>query len=85
MPVKYECAICGRSSEDRAEFVEFRDPVKLGSVVERAKRRGRVIKEEEVKFVCYKCSTEMYSEETRGPKSVRVTCPRCGEVIEVWL
>jgi len=80
----YECAICGRSSDERSEFVEFMDPVKLPKVVERARSRGRRVRPEDVKYVCLKCSTEMYQEETRPPRSLKVVCPRCGEVVEVW-
>lgn len=81
----YECAICGYSSSVRAEFVEFRDPVKLPKVAERAAGRGRKIRAEDVKYICLKCSVEMYQEETKPPRQVRVVCPRCGEVVEVWL
>jgi len=84
-PTKYTCAVCGYTSDNRPEFVEFRDPVKLDRVVERARGRGRSVRREDVKYVCLRCSVEMYSEETRGPRPVRVTCPRCGEVFEVWL
>jgi predicted RNA-binding Zn-ribbon protein involved in translation (DUF1610 family) len=81
----YQCAICGYSSSVRAEFVEFIDPVKLPRVVERARGRGRSLKTEDVRFVCLRCSVELYQEETRSPRPVRVVCPRCGEVVEVWL
>jgi len=83
--MSYTCAICGYSSDTRAEFVEFQDPVKLKRVVEKARGRGRTIREEEVKYICIKCSVEMYSEETKPPRLIRITCPRCGEVIEAWL
>ena len=82
---EYVCAICGYRSSIRAEFVEFKDPVKLPKVVDRARARGRDIKPEDVKYICLKCSVEMYQEETKSPRAVRVVCPRCGEVIEVWL
>ncbi len=82
--MSYVCAICGYSSNVRAEFVEFNDPVKLKRVVEKAKSRGRDIRGEEVKYICIKCSIELYSEETKPPRLTRITCPRCGEVIEVW-
>ena len=82
---QYICAICGYSSDNRYEFIEFRDPVKKGKVVEKAKMKGRIIKEQDIEFICYKCSAEMYSEEIRGPRPIRATCPRCGEVFEVWL
>jgi len=77
--------VCGYSSDVRAEFIEFLDPVKLPKIVEKAKNRGRSIKAEEVRFICIKCSAELYQEETKPPKSIRVTCPKCGEVIEVWV
>jgi len=80
-----ECAICGYRSTNRAEFVEFRDPVKLPKVVDRARARGRNIRDGDVKYICLKCSAEMYQEETKPPRLVRVVCPRCGEVTEVWL
>jgi DNA-directed RNA polymerase subunit RPC12/RpoP len=82
---EFECAVCGYRSSNRAEFVEFRDPVKLPRVVERARARGRGVGPEDVKYLCLKCSAELYQEETRSPRSIRVVCPRCGEVIEVWL
>ena len=81
----YECAACGYRSSVRAEFVEFRDPVKLPRVVDRARARGRSARPGDVVYVCLRCSVEMYQEETRSPRLVRVVCPRCGEVIEVWL
>jgi DNA-directed RNA polymerase subunit RPC12/RpoP len=81
----YECAVCGYSSGVRTEFVELRDPVKLPRVVERARVRGRNIKAEDVKYICLRCSAEMYQEETKPPRLVRVVCPRCGEVVEAWL
>jgi len=81
----YVCAICGYSSNVRQEFVEFMDTVKTDTVVERSRRKGRGVNKEDIKYICIKCSVEMYSEETRGPRSVRVTCPKCGEVIDVWL
>ena len=81
----YECAICGYRSANRAEFVEFRDPVKLPKVVDKARGRGRSVKAEDAKFICLRCSAEMYQEETKPPRLVRVVCPRCGEVVEVWL
>jgi DNA-directed RNA polymerase subunit RPC12/RpoP len=81
----YECAVCGYKSSVRAEFVEFLDPVKLPRVVEKAKGRGRGVKAEDVRYVCLKCSVEMYQEETKPPRAVRIVCPRCGEVVEVWL
>jgi DNA-directed RNA polymerase subunit RPC12/RpoP len=81
----YECAICGYRSTNRAEFVEFRDSVKLPRVVEKARGRGRNIGAGDAKYICLKCSVEMYQEETKPPRLVRVVCPRCGEVVEVWL
>jgi DNA-directed RNA polymerase subunit RPC12/RpoP len=80
----YTCAICGYTSSVRAEFVEFNDPVKLPRVVERARARGRSVRAGDVKYICLRCNTELYQEETRSPRPVRVVCPRCGEVIEVW-
>jgi DNA-directed RNA polymerase subunit RPC12/RpoP len=81
----YECVICGYKSDVRAEFVEFLDPIKLSKVVDKARARGRNIKAEDVKYICLKCSVELYQEETKSPRSIRVICPRCGEVIEIWL
>jgi DNA-directed RNA polymerase subunit RPC12/RpoP len=81
----YECAICGYKSNVRAEFVEFLNPVKLSKVIEKAKTRGRNVRADQVKYICLRCSVELYQEETKSPRSVRVICPRCGEVIEVWL
>ena len=77
--------ICGYTSHVRAEFVEFMDPVKLPKVVEKAKSRGRTVKVEGAMYICVKCSCEMYGEEVKQPRSIKVTCPKCGEVIEVWL
>jgi len=85
MSETYTCAICGYSSSVRAEFVEFEDPVVLPRVVEKARARGRMIRHEDVRFICLRCNLELYREETRSPRPVRVVCPRCGEVIEVWL
>jgi len=82
--LSYECAICGRSSSVRSEFVEFMDPVKLPRALERAKGRGRAVKAEDVRYVCVSCSIEMYQEEVRPPRAVRAICPRCGEAVEVW-
>ena len=82
---EYECAICGYRSSSRAEFVEFNDPVKLPRVVDKAKARGRVVKPVNVKYICIRCSAEMYQEETKPPRAIRVVCPRCGEAVEVWL
>ena len=77
--------MCGYSSDEKAEFVEFLDPVKLPKVIEKARSRGRSVKAGEVKYICLKCTTELYQEETKPPKSVKVTCPKCGEVIDVWV
>jgi len=85
MSVMYVCAICGYSSDARQEFVEFKDPVNLRRAVEKAKGKGRTIKESDVKYICLNCSLELYSEGTRGPRSIRATCPKCGEVFDVWL
>jgi len=81
----YTCAICGYTSDVRADFVELNDPVKLPKVVERARGRGRSVRAGDVKYICLRCNMELYQEETRSPRPVRVVCPRCGEVIEVWL
>ena len=81
----YVCAVCGHTSDVRQEFVEFRDPASLGRAVEKARSRGRAISEGDVRYLCLKCSQELYGEGVRGPRSVRVACPRCGEVFEVWL
>jgi predicted RNA-binding Zn-ribbon protein involved in translation (DUF1610 family) len=80
----YTCAICGYTSTSRAEFVEFNDPVKLPRVTERARARGRRLEPGDVRFICLRCNTELYQEEVRSPRPVRVVCPRCGEVVEVW-
>ena len=82
---EYVCAICGYTSTVRAEVVEFKDPVKLPKVLDRARSRGRSIKADDVRYVCLKCSVEMYGEETKQPRSMKVTCLKCGEVVEVWL
>ena len=84
-PKQYTCAICGYISDNRSEFIEFRDPVKADTVVEKARGRGRSVKKEDVRFICLKCSVELYGEEIKQPRPIRITCPRCGEVIEVWL
>jgi len=81
----YECATCGYKSEYRHEFVEFKDPIKLPKVIDRAKAKGRNIKSKDVKYVCIKCSVEMYQEETKPPKSIKIIAPKSGEEIEVWL
>jgi DNA-directed RNA polymerase subunit RPC12/RpoP len=80
----YECAICSYRSWNRTEFVEFMDSVKLSKVVELAKLKGRDITAENVRYLCLKCSTELYQEETKSPKAMKVVCPKCGEVIDVW-
>jgi len=79
----YECAVCGYRSWNRAEFVEFMDPIKLPKVIELAKLKRRDIVED-VKYLCLKCNTELYQEETKSPKAMKVVCPKCGEVIDVW-
>jgi DNA-directed RNA polymerase subunit RPC12/RpoP len=81
----YTCSICGYTSTARSEFVEFMDTTKLQRVVERARGKGRTIQPEDVRFICLRCNTELYQEETKPPRPVRVVCPRCGEVVEVWL
>jgi DNA-directed RNA polymerase subunit RPC12/RpoP len=81
----YQCAICGYTSDASSDFIEFNDPVKLLSVVERARARGRTIQPEDVKFICLRCNMELYQEEAKPLRPVRVVCPRCGEAIEVWL
>jgi len=83
--MSYKCAVCGYESSVRQEFVEFNDPVKLPKAVEKARTKGRNVKTEDVKYLCLKCSQELYQEETREPRSVRVVCPSCGAVVEVWL
>ena len=83
--MSYECAVCGYRSGVRQEFVEFNDPVKLPKAAERAKSKGRVVRPEDAKYLCLRCSQELYQEETRGPRLVRVACPSCGAVVEVWL
>jgi DNA-directed RNA polymerase subunit RPC12/RpoP len=85
----YECAICGYKSWNRAEFVEFIDSVKLPKVVELAKLKGaklkgRDITAENIRYLCLKCNVELYQEETKPPKAMKVVCPKCGEVIDVW-
>jgi len=80
----YECAICGYLSENRAEFVEFLDTVKLPKVIEKARSRGRPTRIESVKYLCVRCSVEMYREEINPPRSIRTVCPRCGETVEIW-
>jgi len=80
--IEYECAICSYKSNSRSEFVEFKDTVKLKKVIEKAKVKGRSISN--VEYICLKCSNELYQEEIRQPRSTKVTCPRCGEVIEIW-
>jgi DNA-directed RNA polymerase subunit RPC12/RpoP len=80
----YQCAICGYSSSVSSDFIEFEDPVRLPKVIEKARARGRTIQPEDVKFICLRCNLELYQEEVT-PRPVRVVCPRCGEVIEVWL
>jgi DNA-directed RNA polymerase subunit RPC12/RpoP len=69
---EYECAICGYKSSNRAEFVEFKDPVKLPKVVDKARGRGRGVKPEDVKYICIKCSVEMYQEERKLVEVVEV-------------
>jgi predicted RNA-binding Zn-ribbon protein involved in translation (DUF1610 family) len=82
----YECAICGYMSRNRAEFVEFMDLVKLPKVVELAKLKlkGGDITAENIRYLCLKCNVELYQEETKSPKAMKVVCPKCGEVIDVW-
>jgi len=81
----YTCTVCGYTSSDRAEFVEYQDPVKLPRVLEKARARGRVAEVTDVKYLCLKCSVELYQEEVKAPRVVRAVCPRCGEVVEVWV
>jgi DNA-directed RNA polymerase subunit RPC12/RpoP len=81
----YTCAICGYTSTIMSEFVEFMDTTKLQRVVERARARGRWIELGDVRFICLRCNIELYQEEVKQPRPVRVVCPRCGEVVEVWL
>jgi DNA-directed RNA polymerase subunit RPC12/RpoP len=81
----YVCAICGYQTDVRGEVVEFRDVVKLPKVVEKAQAKGRMIKLDEAIYICSKCSMDLYREEVKQPKSVKATCPRCGEVVELWL
>jgi hypothetical protein len=66
--MSFQCALCGYSSDERTEFVEFLDPVKLPKIIERARSRGRSVRAEEVKYICLKCSVELYQEETKPPK-----------------
>jgi DNA-directed RNA polymerase subunit RPC12/RpoP len=80
----YECAICSYRSWNRTEFVEFMDPIKLPKVIESAKLKGRDITAEGVRYLCLKCNIELYQEETKSPKAMKVVCPKCGEVIDVW-
>jgi len=85
MSEAYECLICGYTSSYRHEFVEFLDTVKLPKVVEKARSRGRSVNVSAPLYICLKCSLELYQEEVKEPRSIRVVCPRCGEVVDVWL
>lgn len=79
----YICAVCGYTSDSRAEFVELRDPVG----VKRLNERGKRVKQTPIAegdFICNKCSLELYRPAGQ-PRSIRVVCPKCGEAFEVWL
>jgi len=79
----YICAVCGYTSDSRAEFVELRDPVG----VKRLNEMGKRVKQTPIAkgdFICNKCSLELYRPAGQ-PRSIRVVCPKCGEAFEVWL
>jgi DNA-directed RNA polymerase subunit M/transcription elongation factor TFIIS len=79
--MSYTCSVCGYSSDCRAEFVELRDPVGVKKLNEKGKRVKQIV---EGDFICIKCSLELYSPSGQ-PRSIRAVCPKCGEVIELWL
>jgi DNA-directed RNA polymerase subunit RPC12/RpoP len=60
---EYVCAICGYKSGNRAEFVEFNDPIKLPKAIEMARARGRDVSADSVKYVCINCSVRLYEPE----------------------
>jgi len=74
----YTCSICGYSSDYRAEFVELRDPI----AIKKLREKGKKIADGEL--ICNKCSLELYRPSGQ-PRSIRAVCPRCGEVVELWL
>ncbi|MEM4531663.1 MAG: hypothetical protein QXY39_07335 [Thermofilaceae archaeon] len=71
---KYMCSICQRELEDRSLVVEIRDPV----IASKGKAKVR-------DFICYNCISKVYEPPTTSPRKIAAVCPRCGEVVEVWL
>ena len=80
---RYVCVVCGYTSDVIAEFIELRDPIGVKKLNDRG-RRAKAEKIVEGDFICSKCSLELYGL-GQAPRSIRVVCPKCGEVIEVWL
>jgi len=75
MPAKkYVCLICQRELEDRSLVVEIQDPIIA------SKGKAKV-----GDFICYNCISKVYEPPTTSPRKIAAVCPRCGEVVEVWL
>ncbi|MEM4975711.1 MAG: hypothetical protein QXT64_00125 [Desulfurococcaceae archaeon] len=71
---KYVCSICGRELDGRSLVVEIQDPMVA------SKGKARI-----GDFICYNCISKVYEPPATSPRKITVTCPRCGEVIDVWL
>ncbi|MEM4429642.1 MAG: hypothetical protein QXM08_00580 [Thermofilaceae archaeon] len=71
---RYVCSVCKRVFEDRSQVIEIQDPV----VASKGKAKMG-------DFVCYDCIAKVYEPPTTSPRRVTAVCPRCGEVVEVWL
>lgn len=72
MQGKFKCVVCNKMFDDRSLVIEIQD-----SIIE---SKGKVKRND---FVCYSCSQTLYPG-MQPPRSTKVQCPKCGEVIEVW-